>query len=226
MNIFLKAKHWQLFLLIFILPLMVFIYFTTSIFTTFPPLITNNYTSSEIISLLKNMIYQFSWLPVFMIFIMAIIYGWHWSIAVKLQSKLPNSLKINITLYKIVFVFYILFILIIPFFLIWLALLFLSGTLDIENFDLHIIKSFFSMFQLLEIIIIASSIYLKYIEAKTLKTAELKREVIFGDFAVDIFLIWFSFIGIWFIQPRINNLLSEENMKEEDLLQLEDNLLL
>jgi hypothetical protein len=49
-------------------------------------------------------------------------------------------------------------------------------------------------------------VYCLYFIAKVLKTVELQRPVRFGEFARELFLIWFFPIGIWIIQPRINKL--------------------
>jgi hypothetical protein len=42
--------------------------------------------------------------------------------------------------------------------------------------------------------------------AKNLVMAETGRRVTFYDYAGPFFLVWFYFIGVWFIQPRINRL--------------------
>jgi hypothetical protein len=42
--------------------------------------------------------------------------------------------------------------------------------------------------------------------AKTMKSVELGRMAKFGDYAGEFFLIWFSPIGVWFLQPRLNKL--------------------
>jgi hypothetical protein len=47
--------------------------------------------------------------------------------------------------------------------------------------------------------------------AKTIKTAELKRKVGLSEFSGEFFLLWFYFIGIWIIQPKINKLVEEKN---------------
>ncbi|MBS1933543.1 MAG: hypothetical protein JST96_06060 [Bacteroidetes bacterium] len=49
-----------------------------------------------------------------------------------------------------------------------------------------------------------------YFVSKTIKTVELQRETTFSDFAGEFFLIWFYFIGIWFVQPKINKLAQTE----------------
>lgn len=44
--------------------------------------------------------------------------------------------------------------------------------------------------------------------AKTIKTVELQKKVTFSDFAGEFFLLWFSPIGIWILQPKINKFAS------------------
>ena len=64
-------------------------------------------------------------------------------------------------------------------------------------FPLHI----FSMFCIF---------YCLYFVAKTIKTIELQRQVTFSDFAGEFFLIWFFFIGVWILQPRINKMIADD----------------
>ncbi len=45
--------------------------------------------------------------------------------------------------------------------------------------------------------------------AKTLKSVELGRMAKFGDYAGEFFLIWFSIIGYWVLQPRLNEFVKE-----------------
>lgn len=47
--------------------------------------------------------------------------------------------------------------------------------------------------------------------AKTLKTAELKRETSISEYLDEVFLLWFYPIGIWFIQPRIQKIINKKN---------------
>ena len=46
--------------------------------------------------------------------------------------------------------------------------------------------------------------YLMYKAARTIKTVEFEKKVTFADFAGEFFLLWFSPIGIWILQPKIN----------------------
>jgi hypothetical protein len=52
-------------------------------------------------------------------------------------------------------------------------------------------------------------LYTFYFVAKTFKTVELQREVTFGDFAGEFFLLWFYPVGVWILQPKINKMIKE-----------------
>lgn len=52
-----------------------------------------------------------------------------------------------------------------------------------------------------------------YFVAKTIRTVEFQQPVKFGDFAGELFLIWFFPIGIWILQPRINKILESSNIE-------------
>lgn len=71
----------------------------------------------------------------------------------------------------------------------------------------------FAMSYLLGFLYVCSAFcifYCFYFIAKALKTAELQRPVKFRDFAQEFFLIWILPVGIWIIQPRINQLFNKK----------------
>ena len=51
--------------------------------------------------------------------------------------------------------------------------------------------------------------YLLYFCSKTIKSIELKREALFGDYIGEFLLLWFFVIGIWIIQPKINKMVDK-----------------
>jgi hypothetical protein len=51
--------------------------------------------------------------------------------------------------------------------------------------------------------------YLLYFDSKSLALVEKEKPVSFYDYAGSFFLLWFSPIGVWFIQPKINRLYVE-----------------
>lgn len=52
--------------------------------------------------------------------------------------------------------------------------------------------------------------YCLYFVAKTIKTAEWKRKVTFGNFAGEFFMVGFFPVGVWILQPRINKMFREQ----------------
>ena len=183
---FLKAKHWQIFMITFGLPFLIQI-------ITMPITISDN-----------DPIIMMKIFPIIMIIFISGFFGWFWSIGVGLQSKIPSDVTMKVKKFKIF--------LIIPLIYMFLILIFMgsiiSGTFENGQepsegmivgmigiiFPLH----FFSMFCIF---------YCLYFVAKTFKTVELQREVAFSDFAGEFFMIWFFPIGIWIIQPKVNKMI-------------------
>lgn len=195
-NTFLRAKHWQLFIVMLGIPLLCQFYFMFSIFSEF-----GTKTNPDI----KNIMSFFQFFPIIMILFTGVFFGWFWSIAIGLQKNISEENKLNVKKFKILFfipLFYTIF------FMIYLSRLYSGiGTNLFPNggLILAIILPFhlFSMFCIF---------YSMYFVAKTIKTAELQRKVGFGDFASEFFLLWFYIIGIWIIQPKVNKLYEKGNI--------------
>ena len=184
---FLKAKHWQLFLLTFGIPI---IFQFIMIGTMFVNIGTS--TNSDL------MINYVSFFPILMILFMGIFFGWFWAVAVGLQRMIPTNLKLNVRRFKIS--------LLIPVFYILLFLGLFTASFNIGEsstviFALLVPLHLFSMFCIF---------YCLYFVAKTFKTAELQREVTFSEFLGEFFMIWFFPIGIWVVQPKINEMVNSE----------------
>ena len=196
-NRFLNAKHWQLFILMFGVPILLQIITMISVFAN----IDSNGTPGQ--TGMLNMILIF---PIIMFLYAGLFFGWFWSIGIGLQKYIPTDIHMKIKKFKILFCIPLAYIL---FLLTAIVAVFYgvsSGNNDVSGilekllfviFPLHL----FSMF---------SIFYLLYFTAKTIKTIELKRTVTFSDFIGEFFTIWFFPIGIWFIQPRINEIVSKE----------------
>ena len=52
----------------------------------------------------------------------------------------------------------------------------------------------------------AGGIYVLHTLAKCLVTVEQQRHVVFNDFFLEFILFWFWIVGIWILQPRINEI--------------------
>jgi hypothetical protein len=153
----------------------------------------------------ENVMDIFQVFPIIMILFTDVFFGWFWSIAIGLQKKIPQEVKMKVKKFKIFFFIPLLYI---TFLMIYMGGIFSvwegtngflnSGWIVAIILPLHL----FSMFCIF---------YSLYFVAKTIKTAELQRKVGFGDFAGEFFLLWFYFIGIWIIQPKVNKLYGKEN---------------
>lgn len=180
---FLRAKHWQIFIVIFIIPYSLQIIAMT--------IIKNDIERIGIIS------------PFIMVIFFLALFGWFWSIATGLLMKIPGGIKMKIRKFKIL--------VIIPMVYIPLAFGLMNSIFDIGANDSGdpngaiIGFSFMIMFPL-HILSIFGLLYSFYYVAKTFKTVELQRETTFSDFAGDFFLFLIFPIGVWIIQPKINSI--------------------
>lgn len=147
------------------------------------------------------MLEYMKYFPILIIIITSVFYGWFWSVAIGLQSKVPDSVKMKVTKFKILFF--------IPMtYFIFLAV-FMGSTingLSEGGADPKVFASMFYIIVPLHLLSMFCMFYSLYFVSKTYKTVELQREVSFSDFAGEFFMIWFYPIGIWIIQPKINKL--------------------
>lgn len=194
---FLKAKHWQLFLVL-CGPIFLFTFYTiidvSSIFneksTTFDP---NGRVFLKIF-------------PLLMIFFISIFFGWFWSMGIGLQQCIPSTIKMKVTRFKIFFWTPLIYILCFMFMI--------EGSLFIISKDFEWI---FALILPLHLFSMFCMFYMLYFVSKTIKTAELQKEVRFGEFSNEFFSLWFYFIGIWFIQPKVNKLYTKMNTSTNHL---------
>jgi hypothetical protein len=183
-NRFLLAKNWQIFLITVGVPIIFQLIFMGATFSDATHLTHSEFSTVMILFLVISMI------P------MAILFGWFWAVATGLQTVIPVADRMNVKRFKVTFF--------IPFIYIFLFMGFFYistqyGVPDPKAFAIILPLHFISMFCIF---------YNMYFMAKTIKTAELQREASFSDFVGEFFLIWFYPIGIWFIQPKVNQLVN------------------
>ena len=188
---FLKAKHWQLFVLMFGVPIMFqFIMMGTMIANTE---LGNNQIS---------MLYYMRLFPVMMIVYIGVFFGWFWSIAIGLQKIIPENVTMKVKKFKIFFFIPLVYMTIIS---ILIGLAFIGSDSDMLSGS-RAIASMVGVIIPFHLLSIFCMFYILYFVSKTIKTAELQKEVSFGDFAGKFFMLWFYPIGIWIIQPRLNKM--------------------
>ncbi|MBS1779969.1 MAG: hypothetical protein JST70_11630 [Bacteroidetes bacterium] len=183
MNTFLRLKHWQLFLLGFILPV-ICQPFALAALTKF-----------------HNAALGMGLFLLMMLLCLIPLFSWFYALGTNLYPKLPEMANMKLKKFKI---FWLIPVLYIGTIMIFIGTKFVLGieALNIPGAVVLIVVllHLFSMFCIF---------YCLYFVAKSLKAVELERPVSFSDYAGEFFLIWFFPIGVWFIQPRINSIFSD-----------------
>lgn len=197
-NLFLKAKHWQLFFLIVGVPLLsqIYIYVRIWLVESVPASETETNGFSQV---LEEKFIQFEWFPLLLLCFGLLFFGWLWALAIGLQKWVPVEVKMKTMRFKVFFFIPL------AYFLFMVSSMSSLFSVDPNSFflNLGIIVAIIVPLHLFSMFCILHTFYFA---AKTLKTVELKRKVGFGDFIGEFFLLWFYFIGIWIIQPKVNRL--------------------
>jgi hypothetical protein len=191
-SIFLKIKHWKLFILMFGIPLLLQL---TALILTIIDIDSNG--NSELTSIIKPL----NLFPITMFLYTSFLFGWFWSVGIGLQKFIPQNIGMKIKKFKIFFF--------IPFIYILLIILFIGTKFYGIYSDFKINEKIIFLIIPLHLFSMFCIFYILYFVSKTIKTVELKRNVTFSDIIGDFFMIWFLPFGIWIIQPRINRIASE-----------------
>jgi hypothetical protein len=197
---FLNARHWQLFLLLVVFPLILQLSFGLAVGYS----MLDSLGSDNILLQIQNT------LPtgLFYVYLVVILgltlltYGWYWAVGNGLFSRLPDQAALNLNVFQTAIYISIGITIasnVLPF---TLETDFLSPTSGISGF--------FSISILLAIVNSICMIFILYFLAKLIKSAELKRRARFGDYFGTFLLIFLFPIGIWFVQPKVTRLYSSE----------------
>ncbi len=205
-TLFLKAKHWQLFILHFVLPIFCYIFALFYSIYKIKSVAINNGDFEELSFMISYM--KFVFLIVFCVILLLTM--WMYYVTTSLHELIPKESSFKINRFK--------FILFVPLFLIPFTVLigylvFKDFTVSVDDFSPYYIIGAWLVIMLVNFIIMICNIHSIFYTARTLKTVELNRKVGFGDFIGEFFLIMFFPIGVWIIQPKINAFVSE-NFKE------------
>lgn len=194
-NLFLKAKHWQLFILTFVLPLIIHIGFMAYMFSQIFSKIS--YTTEPNPS---DFVGFFYYIPLIGLLFLGLLFGWFYSLTIGLQSKLPDGMKMKVNRFKIFMLFPIVYILLISLFIGTIVSSLSTG----GEPDFSIVGIFMAIIIPLHFFNMFCVIYTMYFTAKTIKSVELQRKAEFSEYIGEFFMLWFSFVGVWIIQPKVN----------------------
>lgn len=196
-ELFLKAKHWQIFLLTFGIPMIFQIVAMGSIISN-----VGTETNPDPTMFFSTTILM----PIVLIIFTGTFFGWFWSVAIGLQKNVPENVKMKVRKFKIFFFFPMVYLLLVMIFINTS----MNGLFDGgEKPSGGLIASFAGVIVPLHLFSMFCIFYSLYFVSKTFKTVELQREVKFSDFVGEFFMLWFYPIGIWIIQPKINEMIKK-----------------
>ncbi|MCI4666741.1 MAG: hypothetical protein MRZ79_01170 [Bacteroidia bacterium] len=198
-NTFLKAKHWQLFLLTFGIPMLAYAFFIQYMMSNFEPMLDPDAVFLEPDP--EEILGFFKYVPTFMILFAGILYSWMWSVGVGLKKHILPELRLNVNLFKFFLLVPATYICVIAYFMSYIFNASFFPDPDFEPSAVLILSivfmHLFSMFCIF---------FCMHFVAKSIKTAEMGRKVRFSEFAGEFFMIWFYPVGVWILQPRINKI--------------------
>lgn len=173
MSIYLRAKHWQLFIVL-----------VGSMFLS-QAIMANSIMNGELPNRLVMAI------PTF--FMAVVFFGWLWSVASACSKLLPPELASSTKPMQFGLVYALVYLLISSRF-------FFGSNGQLPGYIV-----------LMHLLAMASIFYALGFTAKQLAKLEQGKNVSFFSYSGPFFLFWFFPIGIWFIQPKVNQLLSGSN---------------
>ena len=135
------------------------------------------------IALSKNFLIMFIAFAIMMLYFMVVFFGWFYTLGINLYKKLPNTVNMNLTMFKIA-LFY-------PTIYILLFYLFMYGILNQAVSGSSLNPAIFLLIIPLHLFAMFCIFYTLYFNAKSLKSVELQRPVHFSDYAGEFFLIGF-----------------------------------
>lgn len=199
MHRFLKVPHWMIFGFCFGLPLILELILSFKTQRVISQTVENNESISLLIhgQGLENIIYS---TPILLVSL-CLYLGYFWSVGVSFQRKIENGLQRSYLIFSILLVTMI-------------SLFLYKYLLQMQYFSTYDLNKsigwgnhyFYDTIRQINYIMIFVVTYLSYYAAKTYKTVEQQQKVKFKDFIKEFFLFLFLPIGIWLLQPKINQL--------------------
>jgi hypothetical protein len=177
---FLRAKHWQIFLLLFGLGLLGNVtVIVSSLSAIQSPL--DSWRSGFLIFAVLTLLFIFCFL------------GWLWSMGSFLDSVVQPELCLEMKIFRVAVIYPMCYF---PIFMAFFLSLSVMPMLFVVIFPLHLLA-------------MSCMFYLLYFVSKSLVLAETRKPASFYEYAGPFFLLWFFLIGVWFTQPRINRLYAD-----------------
>jgi len=209
-DILLKAKHWQLFVIVIGIPIIGQIVLTVAIFSTITLGETDPVAIMEIFNSYGYVFPLITTVPYLLLFV------WYYAVVVRLKDKLTADVTIPFKTLKAFIIYCAIYLPLIGFLM---GMLFTNldggGMMPMPSPWILLIVPF-------HLFMAFAIIYIFVYVGKIIKSAEAAKNLKFGEYAGDFALCWFWFIGVWILQPRIQKMLGmpdeAKEKTEEDVL--------
>ncbi len=189
-ELFLKMKHWQFFALAFVLPFFLEFFFMWAMLTNM---------GSGIVA------------PALFLVILILgggtMIGWLFSVGWRFSSLLPGEGRMSLGFFKFSVVF--------PVVYAFAFFALIAREFTPLPFQGAPAASTFELIMPVHLLAMFCMFYVLYFASRTLKMAEVRKRVGFGEYAAEFFLMWFAPVGIWFLQPRITKLFNDNFAKKQ-----------
>ncbi len=187
----LKAKHWQVFLVLFAVP-----YFLQLMIIP---------SDIEPENLQKYVIMM---IPFALYYLISNL-TWYWAVGIGLlkkttEEKAPKSILFKISIIGVIMIYVSVFAVMIRLFDIITQIL--NETVEPEK-----ILPIAGILLILMLMLLIGFIYMFVFTARSIYTAETQEKAKFKNYIAEFILVWFLPVGVWFLQPRINKIVREDN---------------
>jgi hypothetical protein len=215
-KLFTTAKHWHIFILIFVLPFIAYVFMMANMFKHLfemqYDLINKGIEPDPFI-----MFSQMKYFPIIMIAFTFAQFAWQWSVGSRLHAKLPSHVQMNLKVFKSFIIIPFVYTSILSIFLVSIFFNLTESSMIGTNGppkELLNILPWIPLIMILHLFSIFCIFHSIYFIAKILKAVENQDNVTFGDYVAEFFMNWFLPVGIWFLQPRINKVFTPKEKTE------------
>lgn len=223
MAILLRAKHWHLFILLFAIPMLTQQVVSFSYMGDMQAYMQEQFPKDP--GEMQNFKLDFSamfdmfaniFIISYSVFALSalVLYAWLISVTTYMWKKLPKGTIMHIAWYYgsvVIMIVSVVSVLVLSFQLMDQ----MAGMIPNEDFDMNPLIQYFSYLNPLMLLLLITALFKLRYTAKCLKSVEMGTEAKIGDYFVDMILFALNFIGVWFIQPRINAIYSSDNKPAE-----------
>jgi len=189
MKILLRARHWQLFCVAIGIPFLLYI-----IMLTFAVSVVNK----GVLPVNNSFLIMMRVYPFIFFLALGTQLAWMWSVTTSLQARLRPSLRMDMR--------YLGPALLTPALILFGSGIFMFNMISpYHGLNSAVLSPFIvPVLLVVQVVFLACTFYAYYVTSKTIKTYELQQKPAISDYTGEFVLVWFFFIGVWLLQPRIN----------------------